>query len=358
MKYNLDKYVVIDCEADHNWGLDPWHPEYKLESMAFFSIEEQGQNVRKIFTTDKDTMINHLTFFMDNEFTIIVYNLSYEHPVILSQLGIDIGADGRVIDAMRLYQYSTARTGKERSLKLTSAFDEFTGVFNYKRKYLNYFIDKGIAKTEKQAHSRVGSLPEKELEEYNLLDCFVTEEVMWHCIGVLGVMGYNWEMDHEVYIGDVKRNTYSYLRGLKIDFDRAFKSLENIHLKEQRILEDIHTEYKDQIELFNNTYNFKGIKQKELKLTSTKQLAYFCIEILGITPKHFTKKAGNPSFEKGFLGQWGEFGLLLKDLNKLRAPKNELLKIISIARTTGRLHAQVKAGLTSTGRSKAGKEVT
>lgn len=351
--YDFNKYVIIDVEADHNHGLDPWHPEFKLLSLASVVVNKYEGTRSDYYFTDKEEIIAHLSPLIEDGYVIAVYNASYEHPVILSQLNIDINKKDLLVDVMRMYQYSTKRTGQERSLKLESAFEEFFDIADYKSEYTTYLVQNNVARNPKEAHKKVGMLPPDMLGKYNLKDVYVTEEVMYACMGYLGSIGYDWDMDHNVYIHDVCRNTRSYLRGLKMNFEKALQNLQKIKDKQDKIKEEIFETYKDGIDLFMKTY---PKKVTSFNIGSTTQLAFFCTDILGLKCEYFTEK-GKPSFAKGFLGQWGEFGLLVKEHNKLNGPYRELKKTISLASITGRLHSQVKAGLTSTGRSKSCKDI-
>jgi len=366
------RYVVFDYEANTDFGLDPWHPKYKLESCAF--RVRDNHRVNEIYTTSVKEMKDLIEQAIEDKYLISIYNAGYEYPVTLSQFCLNLNKYGRLLDTMRLFQHSTKVNGDMRQLNLQEAARQMLGISNYKEFHLQPLLDRNIAKNMTQAHAKVSMLSSEELKNYNLDDVRITEEVMIQCWIYLANLGYNWIPDHKMYIADVMRNTKPFLEGYKFDADLAFEGLIELRKQMNELLTDFHTEYEKDIHY--TVEKMKGIKTQEdfekrkansktgktqvierdweFKLTSTKALEALCVDTLGMEPKFFTN-GGAPSFKKEFLGQWGEVGKKLKKISKLKKPIQELEKTIAMASFDGRVHTQTKAGLTATGRNTSGK---
>ena len=374
----LEKICCFDLEADRERGLDVWSKHYKLESAAFLIKNKFGY--QKHYTTDKEEIYTLLRSLKEKDYTFIVHNLNYEGGVLLAQAGIDItelSPDGelRVIDTMKLHQHTTKKQDEDRSLSLDAAVEEYSGS-GHKGFYLNYLVNNGSAKNLKDAHARVSSLPPNLLKEYNMLDVEVTYDLFLHCMNYLDFIGYDWVSDHILYVRDVSRNLKTYIKGIKIDREAAYKNLLTlIEAKKKTELEFFETysevikatQHKLSTEWLRVDFSTRKAKAKnpdkiepkkekmiEFNLNSTKHKEVLAIDVMGLEPFIFTEK-GSPSFKKGNLHQYGELGSFLAKIAYFNKPILELQKVLALSAEDGRLHALVRASTTVTGRSSSKK---
>jgi hypothetical protein len=98
--------------------------------------------------------------------------------------------------------------------------------------------------------------------------------------------------------------------------------------------------------LERETYRFK--------LNSGNQKTKLFVELLGMTPKFFTK-GGKPAFAKAFLNQWGHGGVLLESLGTLRIELVQMKGLYAISEYDGRYHPDLRAAGTKTSRLKGGR---
>lgn len=374
MNFKREKLCCFDLEADYERGLDVWSKHYKLESAAFLIVNEHG--FQKHYTTDKEEIYYILKRLKEKDYTFIVHNLNYEGGVLIAQMGIDItelSPEGelRAIDTMRLHQHTTKEQGDNRSLSLDSAVKEYTGA-GHKGYYIDYLIKKGVARTPKEAHAKVGLLPPEMLKSYNMLDVEVTFDLFNHCKDTLEYLKYDWETDHILYVSDVRRNLKTYIRGIKIDRDAAFNNLLELLEAQKQAEATFHVKYANEIQEAlgimsdrktqddlkkrrEKATNIEGIKViprdvRCFNLNSTYHKAVLAIEVLKYKPYIFTEK-GAASFKQGNLHQYGDLGEDLKCISYFSRPILELQKVLAHSEEDGRLHALVRASTTVTGRS-------
>jgi hypothetical protein len=366
-----NKILAFDVEADGKHGLDIFSKLYTLESAAFMKVID-GKITDTFYTESKEEIGNTIQRAIDAGFTMVVYNAAYEWAVVKAQFGIEMP---NVIDVMRLHQHSTKRYGKDRSLKLTKAVEEYYGVSDYKKPYLDHLIKAGVAKNEKDAHKNVSKLPSHLLKAYNEADVYYTYELLQYCVNYLDWEGYDWKADHNMYMADIKRNCSAYLRGVKFDRQLALNNLVKLQGEQKQCLDNFYIKYTEPIkqalqviseEKTRKSFQARQAKAKnpdkievkaqevtEFNLNSGLQKAAL-VDALNIPVAIFTDK-GAYSFNKNHLYQYGDLGVDLVAIALFRKPIEELSKTIGLSEETGRIHALVRAGTTSTNRSTSGK---
>ena len=364
----MEKFLVLDYESDHEWGLDIWHPEFKLISGDFLFIK--GEERAAKFTQDLKEMSKYINFAVKNDYTILVYNASYEFSVTKKVFDIDIS--NNMVDVMRLH-YIVTKKGK---LGLSDAVKEYFDVDDYKDKFHEYLIKEGIAKNKKEAKAKVGSLPTELLEEYNKLDTEYTLKVYQHCVAELNKLEFDWLNDTVLYNRDVRRNCLSWLRGVRFDRVLAEKNLKKLIKERDNLIKEFYVEYtleiqqaeeliiqsyinKDYQDRIHKAVNKDSIKKKEVNdkivdkckfnLRSTTHLSVLFVDVFKKSPKIFTEK-GDPSFSKNYLSQWGEPGDKLKKIANYKKPINELESMLEHSAVDGNLHFFIRTGGTITGR--------
>jgi len=371
----MEKLLVLDYESHFDWGLEIWHPEFRLISADFLYIN--GERTATKFTSDLSLMKQYIQFCMDNGYKILVYNASYEFAVTLKMFGIDISSS--MIDVMRLHYIVT----KSNVLSLSGAVEEYFNIPDYKDKYHQYLINNGIAKNKKEAKGKVGELPLDLLAEYNRADTEYTLKVYYHCVAELAKIGFNWHNDMFLYTRDVRRNCISWLKGIQFNREEAAVNLQKLKEEHQATLNTFFENYKEELiqtELLmaqafiesdylarkTKAKNPEKIQKKELNediikkfkfnLNSTSHLAVLFVDILHITPKILTK-GGAPSFSIDFISQWGDGGKILGKAASYKKPINELTSLLEHSSVDGRVHLFIRPGGTITGRGSSSKEV-
>lgn len=366
------KLCVVDVEANFDYGLQYYHEKYKLESMAFYIVRDQ-EVVDTLYTEDMEEAGGILLQAQEQGYMFLVWNLTYEYGVFLTQFGIDIKES--VIDAMLVYKDATERKSryskKPWGLSLANAAWEMCDVKDYKNKHLQPLIDNGVAKNMKDAHAHVAELPSELLEAYNLDDVKYTWEVFYKSCERLQHVGYDWTRLHPLYVADCVRNVNAFIRGIKIDRDMLYKGYKSLERQQQELSDQFMLKYEEAINTAcekiksykeDKSYYDRKAKAKNpdkikfipvepivFNINSTDHKAYLA-DALGLEARFFTD-AGSPSFNRKHLHQWGELGKDLEKFSKISRPIMECEKVLALSEDTGRLHTLVRPAMTITGRS-------
>jgi len=370
---NINKYLVFDFEAASDWGLEIWHPEYRVTSCDFLFVDGGRRKLK--FTKDLGEMKKCFKAALAGGYQFVCHNYAYEYSVLKRVFDITLPAT-QVIDTMRLHSYATKRCGAQAKRSLVAAVEEYFNVIDYKDEYHQTLIDTGVAKNKKEAKGKVGELPEDLLERYNRADIEYTEKVFIHCVDDITSNGLDVEQDLFLYNRKVMRNMDAWLRGVKIDRNVAENNLKSLEDEYKWYIEQFYTKYSEEIaqaeELIrqantgksfkyrvNKAVNPEKIKIKEAKphtlnLGSTADLAVLFVDVFNLKPKVFTE-GGAPSFKKDYLSQWGEKADLMLKWKKLVKPISELKAVLEHSSVDGRVHFYVSPFGTVTGRGSSGR---
>lgn len=362
------KYLVFDFEANEDWGLHIWHPQYTLTSCEFLFVD--GDKRRFIFSTDIAEIKKLLKFAIKDGYILIVYNYSYEYAVLSHVLKIE-PPHNQVLDALRLYGLATKRAGKAAKRSLIAAVEEFFKVKDFKDEFHQKVIELGLAKNKAEAKGAVGNLPPDILEEYNKADVEWTEKVFLESYDRLIGFGVDISFDSNFYNRKVIRNVKAWLHGVKVDREEAAANLASLKEEYDGYIEQFKEKYaleiaeavrlikeskleKDYQARYNKAKNKDKIKRKEdvkfeFNLGSTDQLTVLFLDVFKLRAKVFTK-GGAPSFGRKFMGQWGEHGELISKWKSLVKPISELESVLEQSEVDGRVHFYINPYGTVTGR--------
>lgn len=375
---------------------DFWHPDFRVDSCAF--SWRAGDTIESIFVQGEDNVRKQLQIHADNQDQMICHNLQFEYGVMLCRYP-DIQLNWHA-DTMRLsqnYDNGGSKTdfdwdleneynlvaGDKPKLKRTSL--EGLGLVKCVRRILGDPTDhKKEAhdwlltnvpeiKKKKQIGSYLDRLPPDILERYNIADTENTLRLYEYIITEFSNVKFNWLTDHSLYIPAAKRIAESQKRGLRIDRTKleAFRldTINEIATIERKFADDFaaaitkierrkaaqwikapktkrgrRNRYKKYL-----SNDDKAIEAYRFNSGSNKQLAELFVDTLGFTPKFFTKKEA-PSFKSAHLFQWGDGGQILLNRRKRMIVLKQAEAILRQSEFDGRLHVQLRACGTRTGR--------
>ena len=372
------KHIVVDFETLYNgYGLEIWSKNFTIVSASFL-VEGTC-----MFTTDFQEIQETLNSYYAEGYTFLVYNMGFDCTIMKYIFGLkDIFK--RSIDVWRLFNYccltvDDKHAGKKlRKTDLAAAKVYLYGGEDYKKPFLTKVIDMGLAKTEKEAHAHIASLPPEMLEEYNNADVVNTRQVYMKCKELLEGWQTKWEFDHMAYASEVEAYSDSFIRGIKIDRDLAQKNVEVLQAKLEDITETIlKAKEIGKVEEMSNGIPQMSLKQltKESKLsgipvTETEALkelkrqrlwvkfnfnsvlhkrALF-IGVMRLPIKKLTPK-GEAKVDKKVLKTYGELGKQFVKRADFVKQIEELKKLIELSAEDGRWHMHLSSGRTVSGRS-------
>lgn len=211
-------------------------------------------------------------------------------------------------------------------------------------------------------------LPYEQMRAYNISDTENTLLLYEHCIETFRAIGFDWTLDHALYMGAARRLAAAKGRGISVDraaaaayakdieaqvadIERAFldKFAEPIRGVERQLrLEAIR---KRKTLKGRKNYLRKGKWREECAFNpgSNRQLALLFVDQLGIEPFFRTPKEG-PSFKAAHLHQWGDGGKLLADRRKRLLIHQQTTKLLEKSEYDGRWHVDLRAVGTVTSR--------
>jgi DNA polymerase I-like protein with 3'-5' exonuclease and polymerase domains len=379
----ITKYCTFDYESDPDWGLDVWHPDFKLISCDFKFVD--GDKIKYLYSEDLKEIKSYLKAAMKQEFTLVAHNFSYEWLVTKRVFNLELPPD-KCIDTLRL----ALGLAKGNKMGLAELVNEYFGVKDYKDPYHQYLIDNKIAKNKKDAKAKVGLLPPELLQKYNREDVDYTEKLM---LRLLPEAQENpmWEQDMELYMRRVRRYSNAYLRGIKVvreGFEKAEREHNKCIVEAQAKFREKYADAIEKAEILiakskqekdyqtrtanqkkhqgeaiaagRNPSN-KPLKEKaweefreEFNLNSTSQLVVLFIDVLGLKCRIFTEK-GEPSFKADYLSQYGEAGLAMKAWKSKNKPLSDIKAYLEHSAIDGRIHGFVRTGATRTSRGSSGR---
>ncbi len=238
---------------------------------------------------------------------------------------------------------------------------------------------KGVKKGHEGAHLTL--LPPEMFEAYNIADAEITLLLYETITREFERNHYDYSMDHELYKSTARMVTGAKGVGVRVDTEALTKYAEQVRGEIAEIEETFRARFLDQLTAFehsaHNRYveSVKTVKCQEKRrlesperfnLSSGKQLRELFVNILGITPKFWTKepkKTGKPrkkpfepqpSFKSAHLSTYGEGGELLRTRRKRLLVLQQTLSLLKLASNDGRWHADCRAAGTATGRLAGG----
>lgn len=341
-------FLSFDLETT---GLDPWSPEFRVISCAYY-VDENRKHVDFGEESVRESLAALLS---DPKFIYLVYNASFEYLVLKLRLGLTLDLS-RTIDVMRLVQlYGDARG---QGWGLQAAVTRHLGVVDFKEPYYAWLRENVAECRGKSVGSFLSLLPRDLLEAYNLEDVKYTSQLYHKLEAVFIAQGFDFLMDHALYM--VLVETVSEARGRGIRVDR--QGLEGIPDAIDREIDAIDARFLALVgpQVLEVRKTLKIEKKKlaadglmPFNLRSTVHMRKLFMDHLGLRPRFFTPK-GNPSFKAAHLGQWGEAGKVLEKRSKRLKIKEHALKLSELSQADGRWHADLKIAGTVTGRMAGG----
>lgn len=386
------KFLVVDLETDNTegHGLDYFRQDYRVISASVQVIDDAGESP-PMFYTDIEVLKNDLNWAADSGYTFLVYNAGFDCGVMKHHLGIRNAFNA--IDVWRLFNYTCltvtdkfAKAGVEkRDTKLNGAVKYLFGVKDYKAEYLDYFIEKGLAKDHKKAHAMVAQLPPELLEKYNNADTEWTWKVYQECVRRLESWGIDWRLDHWGYIWEAELYSDAFVRGITVDRDALSGSVATLTQEiaaERKILkaapEVVEAEKRcNQISVkltkplirrwkeahgLDRSYVIgeaeteaviewrRGQLWKPFNFRSSKQKRVLFLDVMGLPVEKLTK-SGNPELSKKTLGAYGNIGKQLLSMLLKMKELDECLAILELSEYDGKIHTSLRSGSTVSGRS-------
>ena len=247
---------------------------------------------------------------------------------------------------------------------------------NHKEKFYKWLRDnKGVKKGEEGKN--LSQLPTDLLKEYNEADVKITWELLQFLLSEFKSAQYDWQFDHLLHIGAIRRITAAHIRGIKVDRSKVAASIESIERTTLNTVEKFQEKFAQDIEHIENKRREEWIAEAKsergqntrrsaplpevLKFNtrSNTQLKMLFVDHLGIKPTFWTKPAKgrskedytpSPSFRSVHLPTYGEGGQMLASLKKLHLVKTQLTSLQQLAEGDGRWHQELRACGTKTGR--------
>lgn len=375
---------------------DFWHPDFRVDSCAF--TWREGDKLQSLFIQGEDAVGEQLKKHAAAGDEMICHNMQFEYGVTYCRYpGLELNWHA---DTMRLSQNYDNGGGKddfdwdlenEFSLvpgdkpKLKRVPLEGLGLVKCVRRILSdpedhkkeahdwIFTNVPGVKTQKQAGNHLDKLPLDILERYNVADTEATLRLYEYITAAFARDGYDWKLDHSLYIPAAQRIAMSQKRGIRVERTKltSFRddTIKEIAEIEASFLRDFAKEI-GQLEL-DRAVNWilapkttNGQRKRFLAWTegkpaalkaikfnsgSNKQLSELFVGHLGMVPKFFTKK-GAPSFKSAHLFQWGSGGQTLLNRRKRLIVQKQADAILIQSAYDGRLHVQLRACGTRTGR--------
>lgn len=372
--------VCIDFETN---GLNIASKTFKILSTAFYY--ENGNTYFTESFEDACTVIK--TILSDPKNKILVYNISFEGPILL-KFGL-VKDFNQLVDVWRLSNYVN-NTTKDRKTSLNASVSLFFKVADYKKPFFDKMIELGLAKTDKEAHTKIAMLPKEDLEAYNIADVKWTYELYKYAVDKLKEWDYltYCREDYKNYSAESLMYAKAYLRGVKIDRELALKNVEELDSVNKKLTDEVLTDEKvlefekrmnADIEITPNDIRkfYKEVKGekvsvkkdeiskmiteeltswvlekkwKRFNFNSSKQKIEFFIEFLGNDVASTTPK-GAPKVSKNVIKEYGGIGITIAKINDTEKQVKELQKLIDLSIEDGLLHPTLRSGSTISGRS-------
>lgn len=258
------------------------------------------------------------------------------------------------------------------------------GYVNHKEKYHKLIRSRGGKKGSEG--KQLNALTSEELEAYNVEDAITTLNLYKFITEYFNEIGYNWRLDHSLYVPLAQEVSEAKARGIAVDREALRAHIATLEASRTKIALDFRNRFKDQIEaleaesLQTLQMGFKTQKGKDgvlarndhkFNINSTMQLKRLFVDKLGLTPRFFTEdtKAGKarrlndptlppfepkPSFRAAHLGSFGEGGEMLVKNKKMLLVINQAKALLALSDRSGSWHLSLKVVGTSTGRLAGG----
>lgn len=394
------EFVALDFETSCSGeaSIDYWHHDFRVVSLA--ASWPVGDTIESAFYEGENAAAYFLARCAQVAVPIVAHNFCFEFGVVQCRFP-EIPVLNWLCDTMRLVQVydgggdafvsslppslddemDAALAGEEATnewvggLSLGNSVQRVLGRPNHKEPAYAYLRSIGV----KNGHEgrSLHLLPRDRLEQYNVADTEETVRLYQHLTAYFARIGYDWRLDHQLYLSSARFIVGAQLRGVAVDRTRlatyaqsvsheiealgaAFtaKLAAPIHAVERgRLLAAIRKRktLRGRKKFLRRVRNGSDTATREVRFNvgSNLQLALLFVGQLGMVA-HFTTDKGAPSFKSSALSQWGPDGELLKTRRKRQLVMKQAEALLELSEADGRWHPSLKACGTATGRMAGG----
>lgn len=379
--------IALDFETT---GLKTWLPDFRIVSCAACWPTPEGYK----FAYTEGEADTRLLLEVCMGKTLIIQNVSYEMACIMSRypdLWERMSNGVTWVDCARLVQNwdgggaeyddgavslfgGSAKKNTNTGFRLEALASRVLEpkYHNHKQPYIQWILDNIPGTKKKGAGAHLAKLPPAMLQRYNELDTEITFEVYRVMCEKFTAVGFDWRLDHQLYIQCCKYLADSSNRGVPVDREQLAKNIQVVEAEISEIRSTFCEKYaaeilqveginrqtlKDKLKSEKGKSSIESDPKKEklwrFKVSSTKQLKILFVDVLGISYT-FTTPKGGPSFKSAFLSQWGDGGTLLEKRGKRQLVMNQMIALYNMSEESGKWHWNMKALGTKTGRLAGG----
>jgi hypothetical protein len=400
------EYMVADYETElgGRGSTEFWHPGFRVSSAAFSWVAEDG-SIRSEFVKGETAVEYFLERCIRDQIGLVAHNAQFEIGVTECRFPSVAAGVVWLADTMRLVQ-NYDNGGDAFALALPVSLDEQLdaveagddpdepeyigglGLVNSVRRILNEPDHKAEAYAwirENVSECRPGregqfltALPHSVLVRYNVGDTEATLRLFRFLTRRFQDCGYDWRLDHALYMSSVRRIVEAKIRGVRVDRGALASYAEQVRQEIEAIGCDFCTRFAEPIRaverdrLLNEVRKRKTLRGRRrfvrrvrgrngtaydavrFNVGSNKQLEALFVAQMGMEPRFRTDK-GAPSFRSAVLGQWGEGGETLKKRRKRLLVLKQCEALLELSAHDGRWHLDLRAAGTATGRFSGGQ---
>ena len=346
----MQDLISIDFETS---GLDYWEKDFRVASMA--ATWYKDGEFKSTFLSDFDKITTFMEKLAETQKPVAVYNLNFEYGVarcIWSHLNINFA-----VDVMRLVQvFDSGGPSGVYGLKPTVArlLPEFA---DYAKPIHDWILENVEGVKPRDVGKHLSEAPYYLLKTYNIADTENTMRLFAKIDNSLKQRGFNWEVDHAMYIEMTKHVVHSKILGIRVERGALLKYAANIDVERVENDNQFLLRYASEIMQVREILRAKKqakYKKKivtelpEFNMASKQHLEYLFVDVLGQEPKIRTPKL-KPSFKAQHMGQW-QGAEILVNRGKREIVKKQAQKLALLSKNDGRWHCDLKTVGTVTGR--------
>jgi hypothetical protein len=374
---------------------DFFRHDFRCTSAAFAWRQENG-DIKELCLFGEPAIRRFLDKCLQDGVKFVVHNAAFEWAVLRYRFG-EAYTTPLAYDTMRLVQvFDNGGSDREQySEDIDSVLAELEGKkepstglglqvackrvlgpehHGHKKPWHELIVQRGAPPGKEGENLHL--LTKDELGAYNCADARVTLLLYERLIEVFKSEGYDWSLDHFLYLDCCKRVSEAKYRGVPVDRDSLSGHIGTLKQKLGQIWDTFNEKFALEIAqlerwlLEKELSKFKtGAKLAAIQADpprfnprSTQQKARLFIDIMGIKPIFFVynKKKKNqdappaPSFSSKFARQWGEGGLMLKSQGTVMIELKQSENLLALSEYDGRWHISLRVASTRNGRLSGG----
>lgn len=369
--------MVLDYETallDGTASVDFYRPDFRVTSAAF-SWRDSSGSIKSVCLLGEDVIRTWLRSTSQQQIPVVVHNASFEYGVTkcrFPELELNWHADTmRLVQVLDNGGISQEKTIEQEALgtlpqgySLTNCTTRWLpkSFHNHKEPYYSYLREHHKI-PKKQEGANLHLLPIDMLQKYNVADTEVTLMLYETTIARCDFLGYDWRMDHSLYLESCKLLSDSRAMGVEVNRVKLTESIKSLESSIESLKTLFYSKYKTEIDEIESdkltalkaSYKTEkgrlgiSLEDYQFNVNSTKDKELLFVTKLGVEPKIVTP-TGKPSFKRQFLGQFGEGGLLLEKRGTLSITIDQCKKLLQKSEYDNKWHIDLKAVGTVTGR--------